>query len=63
MVIISNQHHNFNNFIKVINEESNLTVACNIIEKSFEYINEEKAKLEKYKQMMEDVENRLAQLK
>ena len=44
MVIISNQHHNFNNFIKVINEESNLTVACNIIEKSFEYINEEKAK-------------------
>ena len=26
-------------------------------------INEEKAKLEKYKQMMEDVENRLAQLK
>ena len=26
-------------------------------------VNEEKAKLEKYKQMMEDVENRLAQLK
>ena len=26
-------------------------------------VDEEKAKLEKYKQMMEDVENRLAQLK